>query len=332
VTKEEIVAEIQAARTELRLTTITNADYRRRVQSGHYAQRNLDPMKDTAWGRAYAHLDAAQNALLSDDPPIPPDVTLPTLEVFRAVLEPNNHETANDHLSGAWAKFTSPFTPLKAPNGDPPMRYNFLGDHFFVLKGTMYESGWPFRDINFHSYAVPGTGWETGVSPIARDSLDFRAESGHQVQWSLEYERTQDLDVGSPHSGGAHFGMPDGYAVYNEWHWDLLEVKLGRNSDGIFKVWDWKTGQNYINLMNVNTLAPGQTGICLWEGCYNSQSQNLRATGRILHTPALYGADPASCLRDTPTFVSSSVTTGPQSSAIQRNVQKIQVPSSPFLV
>lgn len=273
--------------------------------------------------------------------PIPPVYNMPTLNAFEVTLQPHNTDDINDpnnHYTACWAKFHSSVTPRKAPNGvDPNGRYQFKGDHTYNLKGHKWMTNIGIgRFDNNHPVAVPVINWEAEVSSVAFSRFTTKGHAGHLTEAELEYERVQDTQDDELHSGGMNVGFPAYIDELNIYHWLLTELLLGNNEDGILRVWDWVTGKILINLVNINTLKPGQNWIDPWEGGYDSDGVSSIAVAR--HTPGLYcnysdGIE--ALLKDNPTntkvWGTQADGAGAIASSIKLNVEKVQVPYSTLL-
>jgi hypothetical protein len=60
VSNGDIQTLLDQAVAQIEATTITYADWKRRVVSGFYAGKHIDPVSGTAWGRGIAYLERAR--------------------------------------------------------------------------------------------------------------------------------------------------------------------------------------------------------------------------------------------------------------------------------
>lgn len=286
---------------------------------GYFNKNWKVPPAGTNWAKALALLDEIDTG-----------VNYPTLDAFRVNLQPNNTDDGSNNHSAGWTIWHSARTPRSSLNGDPVARYLGQGDHYFIIKGKKPLAGSAGRWLNFHNVAGD-PGWN-GVSPIAFDDQIGIGDSGFKSEVTLEYERTQDTDT-QPHSGGAHWGLPDSTFSSNLWYWFGIEVTIGGNEDGSIRVYDWSTGTKFIDVQGVNTLMPGSRLVQLWEGAY--VSSGLQSPVTIEETPALFSTLSFSdALTDLPQLVATNCTwgiNGGTNTTVDLGIEKVQVPVSPLV-
>jgi hypothetical protein len=270
-------------------------------------------------------------------PPTPPNTGV-TVDAFECVMYPDQHEPvpgSGNKYAFTWTEWTSSVTPRPMPNGEPPGRGVRKGERYWKLKGYCFltDEGCGRLD-NEHLWATSEAGgWEGEVSPMALDCYDagYRSKSGASFEANFEYERAQDTHDTEPHSGGMSVGFPAYLAARGSWHWLLTDMLLGSSGDGIYRVWDWVTGQLLIDLQGINTLGPRMTGCQGWEGTY--VNTGVGAEARCRQTPALYALHsdgPLAVLRDKPQLVktwNSTATGRYPDSSVQLGVERLTVPA-----
>jgi hypothetical protein len=219
-------------------------------------------------------------------------------------VDPNGRDPTaplSDRKCFAWASFRSKTTHVEGNNSRSIV---WAPGHLYEKARRIYVSWWwqpvrgslPGRLLNLHTHPKFG-GWTqpenpNGVSPIALDYFGPRVYDGADgLMLVLE-----------PHAKGGrpyHFQLASFAEVQaaqaNRRPFSIaLEIDIA--DEFIGKARGFVNGREAFSLSGLRTVFPGQTGVALWEGSYNSTGvPDMQANE---YAPARIGRSSDECLAD----------------------------------
>lgn len=232
----------------------------------------------------------------------PRDLHTHRLEVDANSYDPSSGTASTNNYQFVWGKFQSPSTEgsaereiVWAPGHKYEGRKAYVVWSFKPVQGRK-----PGRMLNFHTHPQWG-GWtpdnSSGVSSIALDWFGDTIYEGNPAGLSITLENHV---TGKGHYTLVPVSVLDDAMANGKWIDIVLEIGLNTSSNGGY-IKGWVNGNDTpaVNVSNIGTVWPSQTGVYLWEGMYNSSGAG--ETNRAEFVPARVGRTLDEALNDNPT-------------------------------